>query len=329
MEAILAKPRGFCAGVVRAVEIVERALETYGPPIYVVHEIVHNEAVVERLRHQGAVFVESLEEVPEGTTMIFSAHGVSADVLQKAHRRDLNVIDATCPLVAKVHLEVSRYSQEGREVILIGHAGHPEVIGTIGQFDHSKGGEIYLIETKQDAEKLMVRDPTRLVFVTQTTLSMDDARHITDVLRTRFPEIKGPRRDDICYATQNRQTAVRKLAEQIDVLLVIGARNSSNSNRLREVGEQMGVTSYLIQHGDELNPQWLKGTTRVGITAGASTPEVLVKDVLQKLKLLGINDVSEMEGKPERVTFNLPESLLGTTHKAVRIKEGLLLHGSV
>lgn len=329
MEAILANPRGFCAGVVRAVEIVERALETYGPPIYVVHEIVHNEAVVERLRHLGAVFVESLEDVPEDTTMIFSAHGVAADVLQRAHRRELRVIDATCPLVAKVHLEVARYSREGREVILIGHAGHPEVIGTIGQFDHTGGGEIYLVETTEDAEKLMVRDPTRLVYVTQTTLSMDDARHITDILKARFPEIKGPRRDDICYATQNRQTAVRKLAEQIDILLVIGARNSSNSNRLREVGEQMGVTSYLIQNADELESTWLKSSTRVGITAGASTPEVLVKDVLDKLKMLGICEVLEMEGKPETVTFNLPDALLGKAKGAPRREEAMLQQGSL
>lgn len=310
MEAILAKPRGFCAGVVRAVEIVEQALDVYGPPIYVVHEIVHNKTVVEGLRERGAVFVESIEEVPEQTTMIFSAHGVASEVLQRAQSRDLRVIDATCPLVAKVHLEVARYSREGREVVLIGHAGHPEVIGTMGQYDRSGGGEIYLVETVEDAAKLEVRDPSQLVFVTQTTLSMDDAQHITEVLQGRFPEIQGPRRDDICYATQNRQIAVRELAEQnIDVLLVIGARNSSNSNRLREVGEQAGVTSYLVQNAEELRADWLEDSSRIGVTAGASTPEVLVEDVLNKLADLGVSDVVEMEGEHETVSFRLPDIL--------------------
>lgn len=316
MEAILAKPRGFCAGVVRAVEIVEQALDAYGPPIYVVHEIVHNENVVQRLRERGAVFVESLEEVPDGTTMIFSAHGVASAVMKEADSRELRVIDATCPLVAKVHMEAARHSREGREVILIGHAGHPEVIGTMGQYDRSGGGEIYLVETTDDAEKLEVNDPSRLAFVTQTTLSMDDAKGIIQVLQRRFPAIKGPRRDDICYATQNRQTAVRKLTEQIDVLLVIGARNSSNSNRLREVGEQMGVTSYLVQTADELRPEWLQDTSRVGITAGASTPEVLVEGVLEKLAKMGVCDVTEMEAEPETVTFRLPEELVHAPRQA-------------
>lgn len=318
MEAILAKPRGFCAGVVRAVEIVELALETFGPPIYVVHEIVHNETVVQRLRELGAIFVESLEDVPEESTMIFSAHGVASNVLKRAHNRDLRVIDATCPLVAKVHLEVARYSREGREIILIGHAGHPEVIGTIGQCDRSNGGDIYLVETIDDAKKLGVRDPSRLVFVTQTTLSMEDAEHITKVLQERFPKIKGPRRDDICYATQNRQTAVRQLSQQIDVLLVIGARNSSNTNRLREVGEQMGIPAYLIQNSEELNPDWLTGAARVGITSGASTPEVLVKNVLEKLTGLGVDTITEMEGKTETLTFRLPDVLLQASRGIAR-----------
>lgn len=309
MEAILAKPRGFCAGVVRAVEIVERALDAYGPPVYVVHEIVHNERVVADLRNRGAVFVDSVEQVPDRATTVFSAHGVAANVMGRAEHRDLRIIDATCPLVTKVHLEVARHAREGREVILIGHAGHPEVIGTLGQYDRSFGGDIYLVETVDDVANLDVRDPARLAFVTQTTLSMDDTRRIIAALQERFPAITGPRRDDICYATQNRQTAVRRLADRVEVLLVVGARNSSNSNRLREVGEQMGVKAYLVQSAEDLEPEWLLGQSRVGITAGASTPEVLVQGVLEKLAGLGVRNVVEMESEPETVTFRIPEPL--------------------
>ncbi|WP_083699843.1 4-hydroxy-3-methylbut-2-enyl diphosphate reductase [Acidihalobacter ferrooxydans] len=323
MEVVLANPRGFCAGVIRAVEIVERALDAYGAPVYVVHEIVHNEHVVKGLRERGAVFVDHVAEVPDGATMIFSAHGVAAAVSKHAQSRDLRVIDATCPLVTKVHVEVAQHAKQGREVVLIGHAGHPEVIGTMGQYDTADGGAIYLVETVEDAEKLAVCDPSRLAYVTQTTLSLDDARQITEVLQRRFPAIRAPRRDDICYATQNRQVAVRELSRDIDVLLVIGAPNSSNSNRLREVGEQMGVPSYLVPSAAELDPAWVADAARVGVTAGASAPAVLVKGVLEALSRLGVEDVREMDAEHETVTFNLPQTLLRDLRAAERAENSV------
>ncbi len=309
MDVVLTQPRGFCAGVVRAIEIVESALEIYGAPVYVVHEIVHNQRVVEDLRSRGAVFVETLDEVPENGVTVFSAHGVSDALIKNAESRGLEVINATCPLVTKVHLEVIRNAKEGREVILIGHAGHPEVNGTLGHYDRSFGGEIYLVQDIEDVTKLQVNNPDQLTFVTQTTLSVDDTAVIVQALKTRFPNIIEPRRDDICYATQNRQSAVRKLADRVDLLIVVGARNSSNSNRLREVGEQMGVNSYLVQDSADLNRSWFSPDIRVGITAGASTPEVLVQEVLDELKALGVNQVVEMDAKPEGVTFRLPAVL--------------------
>ena len=309
MDVVLTQPRGFCAGVVRAIEIVESALEIYGAPVYVVHEIVHNQRVVEDLRSRGAVFVETLDEVPENGVTVFSAHGVSDALIKNAESRGLEVINATCPLVTKVHLEVIRNAKEGREVILIGHAGHPEVNGTLGHYDRSFGGEIYLVQDTDDVTKLQVNNPEQLTFVTQTTLSVDDTAIIVQALKTRFPNIIEPRRDDICYATQNRQSAVRKLADRVDLLIVVGARNSSNSNRLREVGEQMGVNSYLVQDSADLKNSWFLPDIRVGITAGASTPEVLVQEVLDELKALGVNQVVEMDAKPEGVTFRLPAVL--------------------
>ena len=329
MEAILAKPRGFCAGVVRAIEIVESALEAFGAPVYVVHEIVHNERVVDDLRRRGAIFVEAVSDVPDGATAIFSAHGVAGEVMRAAESRRLRVIDATCPLVTKVHLEVARHAREGREVVLIGHAGHPEVIGTLGQYDRSGGGDIYLVETVDDVWNLAIRNPVQLAYVTQTTLSMDDTGRIIDALRERFPDIVGPRRDDICYATQNRQSAVRQLAGQVDTLLVVGARNSSNSNRLREVGEQMGVPSYLLQSAEDLDSSWLEPGTRVGITAGASTPEVLVQGVVDRLRQLGVSQLREMESESETVTFRIPESLARARRENASAPElaGLQNHG--
>lgn len=309
MDVVLTQPRGFCAGVVRAIEIVESALEIYGAPVYVVHEIVHNQRVVEDLRSRGAVFVETLDEVPENGVTVFSAHGVSDALIKNAENRGLEVINATCPLVTKVHLEVIRNAKEGREVILIGHAGHPEVNGTLGHYDRSFGGEIYLVQDTDDVQKLQVKNSEQLTFVTQTTLSVDDTAVIVSALKKRFPNIIEPRRDDICYATQNRQSAVRKLSDRVDVLIVVGARNSSNSNRLREVGEQMGVDSYLVQDSADLSQSWFAPEMRVGITAGASTPEVLVQEVLDKLKVLGVNQVVEMDAKPEGVTFRLPAVL--------------------
>lgn len=310
MDVILTQPRGFCAGVVRAIEIVESALEIYGSPVYVVHEIVHNQRVVEDLRSRGAVFVETLDEVPDDAVTIFSAHGVSDAMIKKAESRGLEVINATCPLVTRVHLEVIRHSREGREVILIGHAGHPEVNGTLGHYDRSFGGEIYLVQEVSDVEALQVRDPNQLSYVTQTTLSVDDTAVIVNALKQRFPKIIEPRKDDICYATQNRQTAVRDLAPQVDLLIVVGARNSSNSNRLREVGEQMGISAYLVQDAADLQESWFVAKQRVGITAGASTPEVLVQEVLDGLKRIGVNRVVEVDAEPEGVTFRLPTSLL-------------------
>jgi 4-hydroxy-3-methylbut-2-enyl diphosphate reductase len=309
MEILLANPRGFCAGVDRAIEIVERALETLGAPIYVRHEVVHNRFVVERLRGMGAVFVDEIDAIPEGATCIFSAHGVSQDVRRQARARGLTVFDATCPLVTKVHIEVTRYSREGREVVLIGHAGHPEVEGTMGQFDESQGGHIYLVETPEDVARLPVKRPGHTAYVTQTTLSMDDTARVIDALRARFPEIRGPRKDDICYATQNRQDAVRELAGRCDVLLVVGSSNSSNSNRLRELAEQRGVPAYLIDGPADIRQEWLAGKKAVGLTAGASAPEVLVQQVLAQLKQMGGQVATELPGRTEHIVFALPQAL--------------------
>jgi 4-hydroxy-3-methylbut-2-en-1-yl diphosphate reductase len=309
MEILLANPRGFCAGVDRAIEIVERALETLGAPIYVRHEVVHNRFVVERLKQMGAVFVDEVDEIPAGATCIFSAHGVSQAVREQAQARKLTVFDATCPLVTKVHIEVKRYSREGREVVLIGHAGHPEVEGTMGQFDESSGGSIYLVETPADVDALPVRQPDRLAYVTQTTLSMDDTARVIDALRRRFPKIHGPRKDDICYATQNRQDAVRELAGRSDVLLVVGSRNSSNSNRLRELAEQRGVPAYLIDGPEDIRQEWLSGKRSVGVTAGASAPEVLVQQVVGRLREMGGTLATELPGRAETIVFALPAAL--------------------
>ncbi len=309
MEILLANPRGFCAGVDRAIEIVERALEALGAPIYVRHEVVHNRFVVENLRAKGAVFVDEVNEIPDGATCIFSAHGVSKAVREAAEGRGLTIFDATCPLVTKVHIEVHRYAREGREVVLIGHAGHPEVEGTMGQFDDSYGGKIYLVETAEDVATLPIQNPARMAFVTQTTLSMDDTARVIDALRSRFPEIHGPRKDDICYATQNRQDAVKELAERCDVVLVVGSRNSSNSNRLRELAEQRGVPAYLIDGAQDIQTGWLEGRMRVGVTAGASAPEILVQDVIKRLETLGGTKASELNGRPENVVFSLPPAL--------------------
>ena len=309
MQIKLANPRGFCAGVDRAIEIVNRALEVFGPPIYVRHEVVHNKFVVEDLRARGAVFVEELDQVPDQVIVIFSAHGVSQAVRQEAERRGLKVFDATCPLVTKVHMEVVRYSREGRECILIGHAGHPEVEGTMGQYDSSQGGAIYLVEDELDVQRLQVRDPQRLAFVTQTTLSMDDTSRVIDALRARFPAIGGPRKDDICYATQNRQDAVKQLAAECDVVLVVGSPNSSNSNRLRELAERLDTPAYLIDGADDLREEWFAGLQRIGITAGASAPEVLVQGVIQRLQSWGLGEALEIQGRPEHVTFSMPKEL--------------------
>jgi len=309
MDIQLANPRGFCAGVDRAIDIVERALEVFGAPIYVRHEVVHNKFVVDDLRGRGAVFVEELSEVPDDAIVIFSAHGVSQAVRKEADGRGLKVFDATCPLVTKVHLEVSRYSAEGRECVLIGHAGHPEVEGTMGQYDRSRGGDIYLVEDEAQASTLEVRDPKNLAFVTQTTLSMDDTAKVIDALRARFPAIQGPRKDDICYATQNRQDAVKQLAAGCDLLLVVGSPNSSNSNRLRELGERMGATAYLVDGADDVDAAWLEGKAHIGVTAGASAPEVLVQAVIQRLRDLGADGVVEVDGRPENVTFSMPREL--------------------
>ncbi len=306
MEVLLANPRGFCAGVDRAIEIVERAIEIHGAPIYVRHEVVHNRFVVDGLRRKGAVFVEHLDEVPEGATVIFSAHGVSQAVRQDASARGLQVFDATCPLVTKVHVEVSRTSNAGREIVMIGHAGHPEVEGTMGQVSD---GSIHLVETVEDVARLEVRDAANLAYVTQTTLSVDDARAIINALKVRFPAIVAPKKDDICYATQNRQDAVKQLAQACDVVLVVGSPNSSNSNRLREVAANFGVPAYMVDQAGDLDPQWLKSARKVGITAGASAPEVLVTDVVERLKSLGASKVTELQGTLENITFSLPKGL--------------------
>jgi 4-hydroxy-3-methylbut-2-en-1-yl diphosphate reductase len=309
VRILLANPRGFCAGVDRAIEIVERALEVLGAPIYVRHEVVHNRFVVEDLRAKGAVFVEEVDEIPPGANCIFSAHGVSQRVREDAQARGLTVFDATCPLVTKVHIEVKRYSREGREVVLIGHAGHPEVEGTMGQFDAAHGGRIYLVETPEDVQRLPVRDPTHMAYVTQTTLSMDDTARVIDALRARFPQIHGPRKDDICYATQNRQDSVKELAAQSDVVLVVGSRNSSNSNRLREICELRGVPAYLIDRAEDIRPEWVAGVGVVGVTAGASAPEVLVQAVVAHLRGLGGVEVVERPGRTEHIVFSLPQAL--------------------
>ncbi len=309
MQIKLANPRGFCAGVDRAIEIVNRALEVFGPPIYVRHEVVHNKFVVEDLRARGAVFVEELDQVPDDVIVIFSAHGVSQAVRNEAERRGLKVFDATCPLVTKVHMEVVRYSREGRECILIGHEGHPEVEGTMGQYDASNGGAIYLVEDEADVAALEVRDPQALAYVTQTTLSMDDTSKVIDALRAKFPAIGGPRKDDICYATQNRQDAVKQLAADCDVLLVVGSPNSSNSNRLRELAERMGTPAYLIDGAEDLKREWFDGVSGIGITAGASAPEVLVQGVIQQLRGWGALGAEEVDGRPENVTFSMPKEL--------------------
>ncbi len=309
MEIVLANPRGFCAGVDRAIAIVNRALECFNPPIYVRHEVVHNKFVVDDLRQRGAVFVDELDQVPDDSIVIFSAHGVSKSVQQEADRRGLKVFDATCPLVTKVHIEVTKYAREGTEAILIGHEGHPEVEGTMGQYDKSGGGKIYLVEDEQDVEALMVRHPEKVAFVTQTTLSIDDTAKVIDALRTKFPKIQGPRKDDICYATQNRQDAVRDLAEKCDVVLVVGSPNSSNSNRLRELAERMGKSAYLVDNADELEKDWFKPDSKIGVTAGASAPEILIKQVIQRLQDWGATPPKELQGREENITFSLPKEL--------------------
>ena len=309
MDIVLANPRGFCAGVDRAIDIVNRALEVFGPPIHVRHEVVHNRYVVEDLRQRGAVFVEELHEVPDDAIVIFSAHGVSKAVQDEAERRQLQVFDATCPLVTKVHMEVIRYAREGRESILIGHAGHPEVEGTMGQYDKSYGGDIYLVEDEADVASLTVRDESKLAFVTQTTLSVDDTAKVIDALRQRFPAILGPKREDICYATTNRQDAVRQLALECGLVLVVGSVNSSNSNRLRELAERCGADAYLIDEPSQIDADWLKGKTTVGVTAGASAPEDLVQQVIATLKGLGGEDAEEIPGREENIRFSMPKAL--------------------
>jgi 4-hydroxy-3-methylbut-2-enyl diphosphate reductase len=309
MNILLANPRGFCAGVDRAIEIVERALDGFGAPIYVRHEVVHNRFVVERLRERGAVFVDELSDVPDGETVIFSAHGVSQAVRKEAARRGLTVFDATCPLVTKVHLEVARHCRAGDEVILIGHKGHPEVEGTMGQYQCADGAGIHLVETPDDVIQLQVRDPNKLAYVTQTTLSMDDTARVIDALRQRFPDIQGPKKDDICYATQNRQDAVRRLAERCDLVLVVGSPNSSNSNRLKELAEKQGRPAYLIDGADDIDRAWLQGARTIGLTAGASAPEILVEQVIARLRTWGADKVTQDGGEPEQVVFALPKNL--------------------
>jgi 4-hydroxy-3-methylbut-2-enyl diphosphate reductase len=308
-KVILANPRGFCAGVDRAIEIVNRALDIFGAPIYVRHEVVHNRFVVEDLRQRGAIFVEELDEIPDDSTVIFSAHGVSKKVRDEAASRDLKVFDATCPLVTKVHMEVVRYSKDARECVLIGHKGHPEVEGTMGQYDISTGGAIYLVEDEEQVSVLAVNNPDHLSYVTQTTLSMDDTAKVIDALRKRFPSITGPRKDDICYATQNRQDAVKGLADQCDLMLVVGSVNSSNSNRLAELAKRKGTMAYLIDSKDDIQPEWLENKHVIGVTAGASAPEELVQDVVKQLQEFGASAPEEISGTPENITFSLPQGL--------------------
>jgi 4-hydroxy-3-methylbut-2-enyl diphosphate reductase len=309
MKIKMANPRGFCAGVDRAIDIVNRALDLFEPPIYVRHEVVHNKFVVNGLRERGALFVDELDEVPDDSIVIFSAHGVSQAVRKEAASRGLKIFDATCPLVTKVHMEVSRYSADGSECILIGHKGHPEVEGTMGQYDHSNGGDIYLVEDEKDVAELEVKNPEALHYVTQTTLSMDDTARVINALRNKFEKIEGPRKDDICYATQNRQDAVKVLATSSELLLVVGSPNSSNSNRLRELGERMGAKAYLIDNAAEIQQEWLAGIDSIGITAGASAPEVLVQSVVDRLKEWGGEIPEELQGQEENVVFSLPKEL--------------------
>ena len=317
MKLILANPRGFCAGVDRAIEIVERALELFGAPIYVRHEVVHNRFVVDGLRDKGAIFIEELADVPDNSTLIFSAHGVSKKIQAEGKLRGLKVFDATCPLVTKVHMQVARYERQGRECVLIGHAGHPEVEGTMGQYTSEEGG-MYLVETPEDVANLKVKRPAELAFVTQTTLSMDDASIVIDALRKHFPEIYGPRKDDICYATQNRQDAVKVLAKECDVLLVVGSKNSSNSNRLSELSSKLGTTSFLIDDAQDIDSEWLNGKQVIGVTAGASAPEVLVQQVVERLKELGVTQADEDQGQRETVEFSLPKELRIDISKLVK-----------
>jgi len=312
LDVLLANPRGFCAGVDRAIAIVEQALARFGAPIYVRHEVVHNRFVVDDLKAKGAVFVEELDAVPRGATVVFSAHGVSRAVRAEAEARGLNVFDATCPLVTKVHVEIAKMHARGREIVMIGHAGHPEVEGTMGQCD----GGVYLVDSVDDVARLEVRDPTRLAYVTQTTLSVDDAAGIVEALRRRFPGIAGPKKDDICYATQNRQDAVKFMAPIVDVVIVVGSPNSSNSNRLREVAAIRGTPAYMVDRADQLDPAWVAGCRRVGVTAGASAPDVLVAEVIARLKELGATHVRELEGAIEQVVFPMPKGLGGSTHAA-------------
>ncbi|GLX85724.1 4-hydroxy-3-methylbut-2-enyl diphosphate reductase [Thalassotalea loyana] len=308
MEIILANPRGFCAGVDRAISIVDRALDLFDAPIYVRHEVVHNKFVVNGLKDRGAIFVDELDEIPDNNTVIFSAHGVSKAVRQEAKDRGLKVFDATCPLVTKVHMEVSRASRKGIECVLIGHAGHPEVEGTMGQYESEEGG-IYLVESPDDVAKLEVKNADQLYFCSQTTLSVDDTSDVIDALIAKYPKIEGPRKDDICYATQNRQDAVRAIANQVDLLLVVGAKNSSNSNRLRELAEKMGTTAYLIDTADNIELKWLENITKVGVTAGASAPDILVRQVIEKLKQQGGKEVVEHPGREENIVFAVPAEL--------------------
>ena len=310
MDILLANPRGFCAGVDRAIAIVEQALAQFGAPIYVRHEVVHNKFVVDDLRQKGAIFVEELDAVPAGATVVFSAHGVSKAVRAEADARGLRVFDATCPLVTKVHVEVAKMREQGRDIVMIGHEGHPEVEGTMGQVD----GGIHLVDSVEEVQRLVVRDPERLAYVTQTTLSVDDAESIVTALKARFPSIVGPKRDDICYATQNRQDAVKALVPSVDVVVVVGSPNSSNSNRLREVAAYRGVPAYMVDRADELDAAWVAGKRRVGVTAGASAPEVLVRQVVARLKDLGALGVTELAGTPEGVVFPMPKGLAGEGH---------------
>lgn len=308
MKLLLANPRGFCAGVDRAIEIVERAITLFGAPIYVRHEVVHNRFVVDDLKNKGAVFVEEVSEVPDNSIVIFSAHGVSKQVQAQGKQRGLKVFDATCPLVTKVHMEVARFEKSGKECILIGHVGHPEVEGTMGQYTSQEGG-MYLVETPDDVAKLKVKNPEDLAFVTQTTLSVDDTAQVIDALRSHFPAIEGPRKDDICYATQNRQDAVKNLAKQCDLVMVVGSKNSSNSNRLRELAAKLETTAYLIDNAEEINPDWFGNAATIGLTAGASAPELLVQNVVERLKQLGVTQVDEVSGRPEKIEFSLPKEL--------------------
>ncbi|MDC9622732.1 4-hydroxy-3-methylbut-2-enyl diphosphate reductase [Xenorhabdus sp. XENO-7] len=309
MQILLANPRGFCAGVDRAISIVERALELYGAPIYVRHEVVHNRYVVDNLRERGAIFIEDIAEVPDGAILIFSAHGVSQAIRAEARSRNLTMLfDATCPLVTKVHMEVARASRKGKEAILIGHAGHPEVEGTMGQYNNPEGG-MYLVESPADVWKLQVKDENNLCFMTQTTLSVDDTSEVIDALNARFPNIVGPRKDDICYATTNRQEAVRDLASGADVVLVVGSKNSSNSNRLAELSQRVGKPAYLIDSADDIKPEWIKGVNAIGVTAGASAPDILVQQVIERLKVFGADTVTELHGREENIVFEVPKEL--------------------